>query len=126
MLRSRDRSLTARRLVRGGVVALVAMCAGPALGATPGFADTPVAAPTLFTFTGAPQSYVVPPGVTQLVVDAAGAGGAGGGGDAFGGPGGAGSVGGLVHAVVTVVPGQSLTVQVGAAGAGTRAGYPNG
>ena len=72
---------------------------------------TPVA--TVFGYTGADQSYVVPAGVTKIRVAAWGAGGSAGspttGGALTGNGGGAGSVEGWLD----VVPGETLTVKVG-------------
>lgn len=66
------------------------------------------------TFT-ATQSYTVPPGVTQLIVECWGGGGAGGG--ATGNPacGGGGAGGAYARKLVTVTPGASYTINVGAA-----------
>jgi hypothetical protein len=79
-------------------------------------APTPLAAqsgnPRQFDFTGAPQSFVVPTGVTSLRVDVVGAQGVGPG--AGFSPGGS---GGRVQATLPVTPGETLTIMVG----GTRA-----
>ena len=74
-------------------------------------ARTPVA--TVFGYTGADQSYVVPAGVSRIRVAAWGAGGSAGtpttGGTLSGNGGGAGSVEGFLD----VVPGETLTIKVG-------------
>ena len=71
--------------------------------------------PTVFTYTGGPQTYVVPPWCNRLRVVARGAAGGLGSG---GGPGG---VGADVTADVSVTPGQTLQVNVG----GQGGYYPN-
>ena len=64
-----------------------------------------------FGYTGSPQTYTVPPGVTSLQVDAAGAGGGSyNAGNYIGG------AGARVQATLAVVPGQVLTLYVGGAG----------
>ncbi|MFA5087047.1 MAG: DUF2341 domain-containing protein, partial [Candidatus Paceibacterota bacterium] len=70
---------------------------------------------TVFTYTGADQTYTVPAGVTSISVKAWGGGGGGGnpGGWTFGYPGGG---GGYTQGVISVSPGQTLTVIVGAGG----------
>lgn len=57
----------------------------------------------LFTYTGASQSFTVPPGVTTITVDVLGAQGGGG----FGGN------GGNAKATITVTPGEVLEIYVG-------------
>lgn len=81
------------------------------------------AAPQTFVYTGAPQMYVVPAGVTSLSVELAGAQGASPAG------GGAGGAGGVVTATLSVNPGEVLQLMVGgvpynggARGAGTGGG----
>ena len=76
-----------------------------------------------FLFTGAPETFVVPDGVTELVVTACGAeGGAaaasGNGIDATPTPG---APGGCATGTVAVQPGQVLTIVVGGAGGDARA-----
>lgn len=71
------------------------------------------------------HSWTVPAEVTQIIVEAWGAGGGGGGsrwwsGDSTGGGGGAG--GNYVKAVLLVVPGQVLNINVGAGGSGGAGG----
>jgi hypothetical protein len=67
-------------------------------------------------------TWLCPGGVTRCKVKCWGAGGGGGGGNsaAFGGGGGGG--GAYAEALVTVVPGQTYTVTVGAKGNGASAG----
>ena len=67
--------------------------------------------PEVFTYTGAPEQWVVPAGVTSITVDARGA--AGGVGFA----GGAGGLGGRVEATLAVSPGDTVHVYVGEGGA---------
>lgn len=118
-----------RGLFVSAVTVCLAILGAPVLDATPSSADPlpPLPVPAVFTFTGSPQTYVVPDGVTQLAVEAAGGAGAVGGGPALdfgnGGPGGA---GGLVHAVVSVTPGQMLTVNVGGMAIGQSGAWPDG
>jgi hypothetical protein len=69
----------------------------------------------VFDFTGAVQSFTVPPGVSQVTIDAAGrAGGAGTG--AFGGQ------GAELAANFAVTPGETLNILVGGAGGSAGAG----
>jgi hypothetical protein len=76
-----------------------------------------------FGFTGAAQTFVVPAGVTELTIATEGAqGGAGASG-------GSGADGGLVSGVVSVTPGEVLTVIVGGrggAGATAAGGFDGG
>lgn len=80
---------------------------------TPAFA-----APQTFPYTGAPQLYVVPAGVTSIHVVVSGAAGASPAG------GGAGGSGGVVEADIAVQPGESLMVMVG--GSGAAGGFNGG
>ncbi|RAK62665.1 glycine-rich protein [Hymenobacter edaphi] len=73
-------------------------------------------APVAFAYTGAPQTYTVPAGVTQLRVDMAGAGGI------VNGPFYRGGNGGRLQAQLTVTPGEVLTIYVG----GMATGYDSG
>lgn len=69
-------------------------------------------------------TFVVPTGVTSLVVKAWGAGGGGGNGSGGTGIGGGGGGGGFAQATLTVTAGSSLTYNVGTAGAAnTTASY---
>ncbi len=74
-----------------------------------------------FAYTGGAQTYTVPAGVTALTVDLAGA----AGGPVNNGTTGQG-LGGRVQAVLAVVPGQVLTIQVGGAGGRNVGGYNGG
>lgn len=74
----------------------------------------PMPGPTAFTSSG---TYTVPNGVTKLRVRAWGAGGGGGGNTTQGGGGGGGG-GAYVEHIITVTPGQAVTVTRGAGGAG--------
>ena len=67
----------------------------------------------IFDFTGAPQSWIVPNGVTSLGVNVAGAQG-GMGWTIY--PGSAGGAGGIVTANLAVTPGQALGIYVGGKG----------
>ncbi|MDO7875296.1 IPT/TIG domain-containing protein, partial [Hymenobacter sp. ASUV-10] len=71
---------------------------------------------TTLSYTGAPQTYVVPAGITQLKVVAQGGSG--------------GSNGAVVTAIVTVTPGETLTAVVGGEGiydqTGSAGGYNGG
>jgi len=100
----------------GAVVPLALAGAQPAL-AAPG---DPVV--TTFAFTGAPQTFVVPAGVSSVEVTALGAGGGTGHGDTLGGR------GGLTVARVPVTAGETLTVFVGGRGGddGPPAPIPGG
>lgn len=70
------------------------------------------AAPVVFNYTGAAQSFVVPEGVFSIEVEAWGAQG-------FTSYGNAGGLGGYVTGILSVTPGQVLQINVG--GAGTEA-----
>src|SRR4051794_12598775 len=86
------------------------------------------AIPSIFTFTGAEQQYVVPAGVTRVLVDARGA------------PGGFNPVtqvipgctfdfqgtGSQVLTALTVTPGATLFVNVGGLPSGTTGGFNGG
>jgi hypothetical protein len=69
-----------------------------------------------FTYTGSAQSWTVPPGVTEIRVDAWGA----QGGGTFGG------LGGRAEATVAVTPGQSLQVNVGGQPTNNSGGFGGG
>ncbi len=71
----------------------------------------------IFTMNG---SFLVPPGVTQLIVEAWGAGGAGGAGvgGSFWDGGGGGGGGAYSRSVLTVIPGNSYNYTVGSGGFG--------
>jgi len=77
--------------------------------------EQPFAASQTFNYTGGPQTYTVPAGVTSLTVDAAGASGGGNGGR-----------GARVQATLTVTPGEVLTLYVGGTSGGNAAGYNGG
>ena len=91
---------------------------GLLVGVWVGVAATAQAQTTTFAFTGSPQAYTVPAGVTQLRVIATGAGG--GGAVMFGGG------GARVEAFVAVTPGEVLTVVVGGQGSQPGGGYNGG
>ncbi|MFB8304113.1 glycine-rich domain-containing protein [Kitasatospora purpeofusca] len=115
-----------RTVWRAGLVALLAASAlsasvEPSAAVTAGMREFPAAG----TFT-----FVVPLDVTGLHVDAWGAGGGGSGAILDGGPppsgfsrsGIGGGGGGYVHGALTVLPGQRITITVGAAGTGGPVG----
>jgi hypothetical protein len=99
------------------------------LASSPGLTSASLDVTTLgssqsFAFTGGSQPFTVPNGVTSITVSAWGAGG-GGGGWPIGIPltalgFGFGAAGGFVYATLSVIPGETLTVQVGGGG-----GSPN-
>ncbi len=66
-----------------------------------------------FNFTGATQQFAVPPGVCEIVVDAAGAAGGASGGVAQPLPG---ALGGRAIATIAVTPGEMLEINVGGMG----------
>ncbi len=74
-------------------------------------------AQTVFNFTGAAQTYTVPPCVTTITVDAYGA--AGGTG-----PTAPGGLGGRVQATIAVTPGEVLEIFVGELGASNQGSHP--
>ena len=82
-----------------------------------------------FTFVGAVQSFVVPAGVSQIVVAAAGAQGADGAPSPeflFSVPGGAGGNGGIQRGALAISGGQTLEVFVGGHGGSAESGGFNG
>jgi hypothetical protein len=93
--------------------------AAPWLGGVSKAAAVPPTA-TTWVYPVGSHTYVVPPGVTRVLVDASGA--AGGSSVYF--PASSGGKGGRVVAVVLVTPGETLTVNVG--GWGTSSGGSNG
>lgn len=80
------------------------------------------AVPVTFSFTGASQTYVVPAGVTSVLIQARG--GAGGTGGGLAGT--AGGLGGYAEGVLAVTPGETLTIFVGGAGADDVGGFNGG
>lgn len=78
-------------------------------------------AQTTQTFTSS-GSFVVPPGVTELTVECWGGGGRGGSLSSNGNGGGGGGGGAYARSVLTVIPGNTYTVTVGAGSNGTGAG----
>jgi hypothetical protein len=73
-----------------------------------------------YSYTGAVQTYTVPPGVSSITVDAQGA--AGG----AGGLGGSGGLGGRLQGTFSVTPGDVLYIYVGGVGGAPTAGYNGG
>lgn len=79
--------------------------------------DADVGTTAVYAYTGSSGSYVVPSGVTQVVVDARGAQGGGS----------KGGRGARVESTITVTPGETLTVRVGQhPGVPVTGGFPNG
>ena len=76
--------------------------------------------------TAGSNTYTVPTGITSLTIKAWGAGGGGGSGSGSTGVGGDGGGGGYAKAVISVTPGESLTVKVGTAGAKATANSRGG
>lgn len=74
-----------------------------------------------FSYTGKPQRFKVPSGVTQVTIIADGAGG--GSGTGYYAPGGH---GGHVHAIVPVQSGETLYVYVGGVTNGSKGGFDGG
>lgn len=87
--------------------ALFATTAALVFLATPAQAETPPPNFALFPYSGTPQPWTVPEGVTRATFDVYGA----AGGSAIVGP--PGGRGGFAHAVVAVTPGERLTIVVG-------------
>ncbi|HEV3089816.1 MAG TPA: hypothetical protein VGX91_00070 [Candidatus Cybelea sp.] len=92
----------------------------PPIGA-PGVNAGPLSYPyhAVFEYTGKKKFFKVPHNVTSLTMEAVGAGGASQVNSGVG-------RGGRVYAVVPVTPGESLIVNVGGAGSGTKGGYNGG
>jgi gliding motility-associated-like protein len=78
-----------------------------------------------FGFTGAVQTWVVPPGVTSIDVDAQGAQGGNGGPTTPGGNG-IGGAGGRVQATLDVTPGETLYIYIGGQGQSAVLNTPTG
>ena len=92
-----------------GAACAAVLVSAPGAGAAP-----PAPAPVTFSYTGAEQSYLVPPGVGAVQVAAIGA--PGGTGQASGALVGAGGAGGEVTGNLAVTPGEVLYVEVGGPG----------
>ena len=82
-------------------------------------ATTAQAQTTTFGYTGTPQTYTVPAGITAVQVVATGASGGVYAGTNY-------SYGARVQATLTVTPGEVLTVQVGGRGGFRPGGNPGG
>jgi hypothetical protein len=78
------------------------------------------------TYTGAMQTYTVPCGVTQLSITAVGAQGGNGATGGNSSTGGIGGFGSMSSGILTVTPGQVLSVFVGGAGSTPTAGFNGG
>ncbi|MDH6255846.1 Ig domain-containing protein [Aurantimicrobium minutum] len=81
------------------------------------FGESAQAAPQTFVYTGAPQLYVVPEGITSISVEVRGAQG-GNAGNSNGGR------GATVTATIAVTPGESIQINVG--GSGNHGGWNGG
>jgi len=97
-----------------GMLAAALPIAGSSLTVRPAQAAEP--GRVTFEYTGAPQTWTVPDGVTSVAVDLWGA----QGGGSWGGS------GGRVQATLSVTPGQELQVNVGGAGGWRRGGFNGG
>ncbi|MEU8319494.1 DUF11 domain-containing protein [Nonomuraea sp. NPDC048881] len=117
-LRGRSPQGRLTRLALRGTLALALAAGGLAAVAPAAQAATTVT----FSYTGGPQTFTVPDGVTSIEVDAFGAQGQAGPGET---PGGAGGLGGEVKATLAVTPGQELQIIVGGTG-GYGGGGPGG
>lgn len=94
---------------------------GPNGSAIPTNGFSTAATPTIFTSpitysTAGTYNWIVPPGVTNICIEAWGGGGNGGNGISTGGGGAGGGGGAYGYGCFTVVPGTNYTVTVGAAG----------
>lgn len=106
--------------IRRTAVVFAALAAGGAAAAAPVVA-APVQA--VFPFTGRPQTWTAPVGVTQATFMLQGA---SGGIGSPGGPAAAGGFGATVRATLAVTPGQTYTLFVGGAGGSGEPGGWNG
>ena len=79
-----------------------------------------------YDFTGTPQVYTVPPGVTRLLIEAYGAQGGSGATGGISSTGGAGGPGSEARGILSVTPGDVLTLFVGGQGATPTGGYNGG
>jgi hypothetical protein len=104
---------------------LLSACAPPSNpgAATPSVRLQPSDGTAKFRYTGAEQSFKVPPGVTQVTITATGASGATGNRPYYA-PTSAGGRGGRVSAVIPVTPGERLAIFVG--GSGLSGGFNGG
>lgn len=109
------RATTRRFVGQLGLVALVAAAFTPI--ATLTTPDTAWASPQTFNYTGAPQLYVVPDGITSITVTASGAQGVAPGTSTAG-------RGATVSATISVSPGETLQINVG--GSGSHGGWNGG
>jgi hypothetical protein len=113
----------------GATFALLTGCGGsqPPIGAPGATQQTPDTKKRLktFEFMGAPQSFVVPTGVTVIAITASGASGPSGGTTTHGSGEYLGGNGGLVEAVIPVSAGEKLYVVVGGEG-GAPSGFYGG
>ncbi|PJJ65104.1 Ig-like domain-containing protein [Compostimonas suwonensis] len=110
----KNRTLTLFGLAVGALI--VTQISLPAHAQTDGRADGgPVTigqtATKVFTFTGAPETWVVPAGISTVTVSALGAGGGSNGDGST-----AGSYGAQLTGVLNVTPGQNLIISVGGVG----------
>lgn len=108
-------SLIRNVMVKIGLVALLAAFIVPVSTITATKAAW--AAPATYSYTGAPQLYVVPAGVSSITVTVSGAEGNAPGGSTAG-------RGATVSATIAVTPGESLQINVG--GSGSHGGWNGG
>lgn len=109
--------MTFVKTLRGIVTLAAAVCACSSLTWQ---APSAHAAPQTYAYTGGPQIYVVPPGITSIDVTLSGAQGASPSG------GGTGGLGGSVSASISVTPGEVLQVMVGGSGGAASGGFNGG
>jgi hypothetical protein len=107
-LSSAPPAISRRALLRRGVTAALLPVVTSIVAPTPLQAQSPGARSRTFAFTGAPETFIVPTGVTALSVSAFGGQGHGFSPATTG-------LGGSVTATLTVVPGETLIIVVGGA-----------
>jgi YVTN family beta-propeller protein len=115
-----------RTAQRTGLAVLAALTAITAIGGLPlgPLADEPVGAvppgslfeSEMFGYTGSPQSFTVPPGVTNVTIVAQGGSGGNGNSEQIGVSSGAGGLGAVVTSDLPVKAGEKLQILVGGAG----------
>jgi hypothetical protein len=106
-LSSAPPAISRRALLRRGVTAALLPVVTSIVAPTPLQAQSPGGRSRTFTYTAAPETFIVPPGVTAVTVSAFGA--QGHGFDSTPG------LGGSVTATLTVVSGETLIIVVGGA-----------
>ncbi|HEX3458471.1 MAG TPA: glycine-rich protein [Candidatus Baltobacteraceae bacterium] len=111
-------------LAIGCIAALLSACGGAAqqVAVPAAIAPLGIAQHRTFRYTGAEQSFKVPPGVTSISVVARG----GGGANETGHHSLRRAQGGRVHAIIPVTPGEKLFIFVGGGGSGSTGGFNGG